>query len=200
MDVKQEYIIAFELASTGRYQEARAKLLEILQCQPAYIDALLLLGKVEYYLKLFIDSGKRFEMVLTYEPGNFAAYFGLEYYKERARKIRFYIVMIVVFIFFSAAAGFLYFSLSGAFSEELGVLEQTVTQQSLQLKDMKESIIKTRLQRDKELLKNLEPMADSIDKSIKRLKAEISLLKREQKKILENLKMILESLSSTTPR
>ena len=202
MDVKQEYAVAFELASTNRYGEARSKLLEILQNRPAYIDALVLLGKVEYYLKLYRDSRERFETVLTYEPGNFAAYFGLEYYRERARKAGFYLLMIVIFIFFSAAAGSLYFSLSASFAEKVAVLEQTVTRQSVQLEGLKETVSKTGRQRYKELLKKLAEMSkqvnldmetfssllESIDRSIKTLQAEISALGREQKRIVENLK------------
>lgn len=202
MDVKREYAVAFELASTGRYGEARSKLLEILQHRPAYIDALVLLGKVEYYLKLYRDSKKRFETVLTYEPGNFAAYFGLEYYRERVRKAGFYLLMIVIFIFFFAAAGFLYFSLSASFAEKVAVLEQTITRQSVQLDGLKETVSKTGRQRYKELLKKLAEMSkqvnrdmetfssllERIDRSIKMLQAEISALGREQKKILEHLK------------
>jgi tetratricopeptide (TPR) repeat protein len=207
MDIKREYAAAFELAATGRYKEARTNLLEILQRQPGYIDALLLLAKVQYYLKQYRDSRKCFEMVLTYEPGNFAAYCGLEYYNQRTRNIRFYIVMTAAFIFFSAAVGILYFSLKGVFFEELGVLRQTVTRQSLQMEKMKEFISKTGQQRDKELLNNLEQIArqvsgkietissflDSINKRIKWLNAEISILKREQRKLLESLKLYLKS-------
>jgi TolA-binding protein len=202
MDVKQEYAAAFELASTGRYREAHTKLLEILQNRPAYIDALVLLGKVEYYLKLYRDSRERFETVLTYEPGNFAAYFGLEYYRERARKAGFYLLIIVIFIFFSAAAGFLYFSLSASFAGKMAVLEQTVKRQSVQLEGLKETVGKAGRQRYKVLFKKLEEMSkkvnlemetfssllESIDRSIKALQAEISALGREQKKILEHLK------------
>jgi tetratricopeptide (TPR) repeat protein len=202
MDVKQEYAVAFELAATGRYVEARSKLLEILQNRPAYIDALVLLGKVEYYLKRYHDSRERFETVLNYEPGNFAAYFGLEYYKERARKAVFYIAVIVLFIFFSAGTAFLYFSLSVSFAKKSGVLEQKVTQQTVQLKDLKEAIIKADQQRYKEFLKKLEVISKqvsldiesfssflkSIDKRIKELKDEISRLRGEQKRVLEDFK------------
>jgi TolA-binding protein len=202
MDVKQEYAVAFELAVTGRYGEARSKLLGILQNRPAYIDALVLLGKVEYYLKSYRDSRKRFETVLIYEPGNFAAYFGLEYYKERALKAAFYIAVIVVFIFFFAVAAFLYFSLSASFAKKSGVLEQRVTQQSVQLRDLKEEIIKNDRKRYKALLKKLgviskqvsldiesfSSLLKGIDKRIKELKDEISRLRREQKRVLEDFK------------
>jgi 2'-5' RNA ligase len=89
----------------------------------------------------------------------------------------------------------------------LGVLRQTVTRQSLQMEKMKEFISKTGQQRDKELLNNLEQIArqvsgkietissflDSINKRIKWLNAEISILKREQRKLLESLKLYLKS-------
>jgi len=72
---------------------------------------------------------------------------------------------------------------------------------------MKEFISKTGQQRDKELLTNLEQIArqvsgkietissllDSINKRIKWLNAEISILKREQRKLLERLKLYLKS-------
>lgn len=202
MDVKQEYAVAFELAATGRYGEARSKLLGILQNRPAYVDALVLLGKVEYYLKRYHDSRERFETVLTYEPGNFAAYFGLEYYKERARKTGFYIAVIVVLIFFSAAAAFLFFSLSASFAKKSGVLEQRVMQQSVQLGDLKKEIIKRDRQRYKDFLKKLEVISkqvsldiesfssflEGMDKRIELLRDEISRLRKEQKRVLEDFK------------
>ena len=103
------YRIALELASTSRHKEAREKLEEILLDKPDHIGALILLGKVEYYLRFFSSSRSRFETALTYDPGNLAAYFGLEYFKERKRKLFFLaafalilITFLISFFFFSA--------------------------------------------------------------------------------------------------
>jgi len=108
MDYDAEYKIALELASTSRYKDAREKLQAILSKKPDHINALILLGKVEYYLRLFSSSRKRFETVLTYNPDNIAAYFGLEYFKEKKRHILFwtafvFIIMLTVFLFFFGA-------------------------------------------------------------------------------------------------
>ena len=90
LDFNREYRIALELASTLRYKEARGKLKSILLEQPDNVDTLILLGKVEYYLRLFPSSRRRFETALTYYPGNFEAYYGLQYFNER--KKRFWII------------------------------------------------------------------------------------------------------------
>ena len=76
------YHIAFELAATKRYPEAREKLLQILGEHPDAVDALVLLGKVEYYLGKKAASRQRFETALTYQPDNLPAWFGLQFYRE----------------------------------------------------------------------------------------------------------------------
>ena len=108
MDHDANYKTALELASTSRHKEAREKLQELLMESPDHIDALILLGKVEYYLRLFASSRSRFETVLTYDSGNLAAYFGLEYFKERKRGLFFLstfaliLITILIFFFFSS--------------------------------------------------------------------------------------------------
>jgi len=109
MDHDADYKTALELASTSRYKEARGKLQELLLDRPGHIGALVLLGKVEYYLRLFASSRSRFETVLTYDSGNLAAYFGLEYFKERKRRL-FYLstlalilITLLISFFFSGA-------------------------------------------------------------------------------------------------
>jgi tetratricopeptide (TPR) repeat protein len=137
-----KYKAAFEMAATGRHPEARVKLLEILDAQPAHTSALVLLGKVEYYLKLFDDSRKRFETVLLYDPGNFAAFHGLEYYKERSLKSLFYKAAVAVVILFLVISGILYISLKASFTERITVLEQTAARQSQRLERLEGEIEK----------------------------------------------------------
>ncbi|MBA7547531.1 hypothetical protein ES705_39953 [subsurface metagenome] len=109
MDHDANYKTALELASTARHKEAREKLQELLMDRPGHIGALILLGKVEYYLRLFACSRSRFETVLTYDSGNLAAYFGLEYFKERKRRLFFLsafaliLVTFLISLFFSSA-------------------------------------------------------------------------------------------------
>lgn len=87
MDYSSEYQTALKLASSLRYSEAKQKLESVLSGQPDNIDALILLGKVEYYLGYFSSSRRRFETVLTSNPGNFEAYYGLQFFVERKRRI-----------------------------------------------------------------------------------------------------------------
>ncbi len=86
------------MADTRRYEEARHKLLEILNRQPNHVNALVLLAKVEYYLRLFRSSRQRFETALTYEPGNMSAYFGLQFFTERKRRIGFIVSLASAFL------------------------------------------------------------------------------------------------------
>ncbi|MCK5672978.1 MAG: hypothetical protein KAH95_06365 [Spirochaetales bacterium] len=86
MDYSSEYQMALELASSLRYPEAKQKLESILSDQPDNIDTLILLGKVEYYLRFFPSSKGRFETVLTLDPGNFEAYYGLQFFVERKKR------------------------------------------------------------------------------------------------------------------
>ena len=87
MDRPDEYAMARELAVTGRYREARDSLKALLQSDPSRAEALILLGKVEYYLGHPAASRRSFEIALSYEPGNMAAFFGIEYHRQRARRL-----------------------------------------------------------------------------------------------------------------
>ncbi|HAK46554.1 MAG TPA: hypothetical protein DCO79_11635 [Spirochaeta sp.] len=86
MDFRKEYHTALDLASALRYEEAREKLKRILSEHPDKTEALILLGKVEYYQRLFDSSRRCFEMVLTRDPRNFEAYYGLQFFLERKRR------------------------------------------------------------------------------------------------------------------
>jgi len=87
MDRPDEYAKARELAITGRYREARDSLKALLQSDPSHVEALILAGKVEYYLGHPAASRRSFEIALSYEPGNTAAFFGIEYHRQRTRRL-----------------------------------------------------------------------------------------------------------------
>ena len=84
---RQGYAAANELAVTGRYREARDSLRALLQKEPSNVEVLVLLGKVEFYLRHSAESRRCFETALSYEPGNMAAFFGLEYHRQRSRRL-----------------------------------------------------------------------------------------------------------------
>jgi tetratricopeptide (TPR) repeat protein len=142
MDYSKEYQVALELASALRYEEAGQKLKLILEEHPDNMDALILLGKVEYYLGLFPSSRRRFETVLTHDPGNFEAYYGLRFFTERKRRLWtitawltsiFLFLSIAVFLNISIRAGFNRFEES--FSEQNGYYYEALKETAHRLKD-----------------------------------------------------------------
>jgi len=102
------YHKAFELAATNRFPEAREKLLQILGEHPDAVDALVLLGKVEYYLGKKAASRQRFETALTYQPDNLPAWFGLQYYREHRFAAALALALAMVIISGLASAVLLY--------------------------------------------------------------------------------------------
>lgn len=102
------YHKAFELAATNRYPEAREKLLQILGEHPDAVDALVLLGKVEYYLGKKAASRQRFETALTYQPDNLPAWFGLQFYREHRFAAALALALTIVIIIVLASAVLLY--------------------------------------------------------------------------------------------
>jgi tetratricopeptide (TPR) repeat protein len=96
MDQQDEFAAASELAFTGRYREAHDSLKALLQHNPSHVEALILLGKVEYYLGHPAASRRSFEIALSYEPGNMAAFFGIEYHRQRTGSL--FLVAAVVLL------------------------------------------------------------------------------------------------------
>ncbi len=89
MDREAGYAAAHEHASTGRYREAQEILEQVLHEEPSHVQALILLGKVEYYLRHATRSRRCFETALVYDPANIAAFFGIEHYRGRRRTVWF---------------------------------------------------------------------------------------------------------------
>jgi hypothetical protein len=106
MDARYENAVA--LAADRRYAEAHAAVAGLLRDDPANAAALVLLGKIEYYMGRDASSQKAFERALTHEPDNFAAYLGLRYYRERRLKRIGIGLLLTVMIATGAGAAFFY--------------------------------------------------------------------------------------------
>ena len=107
MDQQDEYAAASELAFTGRHREARDSLKALLQSNPSRVDALILLGKVEYYQGHPAASRRSFEVALSYEPGNMAAFFGIEYHRQRTRSLFLGAAVVLLLAAMGVATAFL---------------------------------------------------------------------------------------------
>ncbi len=209
MDQEKVYKDALELASTFRYREARENLLRLIAEKPDHIDALLLLGKVEYYLRLFPSSRKRFETVLTYNSANQAAYFGIEYYKERKKKFAFFFSSIMGVIIFAAAVSFLFFSLSSSFHQGLNILEKRIYKKLEVLESSLETYSEIQKRTDERIILNTnelkklnELLSRYIDSSeryfgdtsgeLEKLKEKMEALSRNQVELLNRYRIMME--------
>jgi len=212
MDQEKVYKNALELASTFRYREAQEQLTRIIAERPDNIDALLLLGKVEYYLRQFSSSRKRFETVLTYEPANQAAYFGIEYYRERKKRSAIFIFSILAVILLAASSTILFFSLSSAFERKLSRYENSIQKEiglleaSLQsLSDTRKKIDEALALHTKELNELKKLLALHIDSSggyfgytgreLKKLQEKIESLDNDQAKLLNDYSNLLKLIT-----
>ena len=126
MDYRGEYQTALELAASLRYEEAKQKLESILSGQPHNAEALVLLAKVEYYLRLFPSSIRHLETVLTNDPGNFEAYYGLQFFIERKKRLRVVTAWIISILLLFSITIFTGNSIKNRFDQ----LAQTAAQQN----------------------------------------------------------------------
>ena len=125
MDHQDTYAVANELALTGRYREARDSLTAFLQRNPSHVEALILLGKVDYYLGRPGASRRCFEIALEYEPDNMAAFFGLEYYRQRRRSLFFAACVVLLLAAIAGATAFLAYRLTLSVGRMDAVVNQT---------------------------------------------------------------------------
>ena len=117
MNQEPAYRTAIELASTARYSEAREKLRGLLQDRPDHVPALVLLGKVEYYLRRFRSSRRCFETALLYHPQDMSAYFALTFYRERRNRWVLLGAVLSLLVALSLSGTILYRSLGSAVRE-----------------------------------------------------------------------------------
>lgn len=125
MDQQDEYAAASELALTGRHREARDSLKALLQSDPSHVEALILLGKVEYYLGHPAASRRSFEVALSYEPGNMAAFFGIEYHRQRTRSLFLCAAVVLLLAAIGVATAFLTHRLTSSMRQFDGRLDAT---------------------------------------------------------------------------
>lgn len=168
MDYSKEYQVALELASALRYEEAGQKLKFILSENPDNIDALILLGKVEYYLRLFPSSKKHFEAVLTHDPGNFEAYYGLQFFVERKKRLWTITAWLASIFLLLSIAQFLNISIRTGFDR----FEESFTEQSGYYLELEKELT----DRMFGISDNLDQYTDDLDKLKEDLNSRIDVL------------------------
>jgi len=131
MDQRDGYASARELALTGLHREAREALKALLVCDPSHVDALILPGKVEHYLGHSASSCQCFEIVLSYDADNMAAFFGIEYYRQRRRSVVHIACMAILIAAIAAATALLSHRMTSSFRELDARLEGVSTALSL---------------------------------------------------------------------
>jgi tetratricopeptide (TPR) repeat protein len=167
----QAYRNALSLALESRYQEAAAKLLELLREQPQHVPSLLLLGKVEYYLRRFSSSRARFEQVLTLEPQNPAAWFALQFYSQRRRTAWLLGAAGCFFAVLVLLGAFFLHSLRRDVEDELLAVEQTLSGTLLQLEQSLSAQASSRQRSDRALMRRMEALSAELQRDAGRLEA-----------------------------
>jgi len=162
------YSTALKQASESHFKKARQNLLKLLNSQPNHIDALILLGKVEFYLKKYKSSQHYFEMALTYNPANMEAYRGLEYYKERRWKNFLFKLSIFLFALFAFGLFFLYF----IFNKNISLFEKNF---SKQINSKFETLVTTEIKYNNKIIKEINHSLTTIKNDL-----------QEQNKYLDN--------------
>lgn len=159
---QEDYREALSLALKTQYREAAAKLAELLGEHPQHVPSLVLLGKVEYYLRRFSSSRRRFEQVLNLEPENSAAWFGLQYYSQRRRTV---LLLGVLGVSVGALVlmGALFFrSLRQSIDSDLKETEQRLTGRLLEMERSLAGEAEARTHIDAALLKNVEGISEEL--------------------------------------
>jgi len=158
----EAYREALSLALKTQYRKAAAKLSELLGEHPQHVPSLVLLGKVEYYLRRFSSSRRRFEQVLSLEPENSAAWFGLQYYSQRRRAV---LLLGVLGVSVGALVlmGALFFrSLRQSIDSDLKETEQRLTGRLLEMERSLAGEAEARTHIDEALLKNVEGISEEL--------------------------------------
>jgi len=159
---QEAYREALSLALKTQYRKAAAKLSELLGEHPQHVPSLVLLGKVEYYLRRFSSSRRRFEQVLSLEPENSAAWFGLQYYSQRRRAV---LLLGVLGVSVGALVlmGALFFrSLRQSIDSDLKETEQRLTGRLLDMERSLAGEAEARTHIDEALLKNVEGISEEL--------------------------------------
>ena len=167
----ESYRNALSLALESRYAEAAAKLLYILREQPQHVPSLLLLGKVEYYLKRFSSSRERFEQVLSVDPQNPAAWFALQFYSQRRRTVWLLGAAGCFFALLVLLGAFFLRSLRRDVETDLLAVEQRLGGALLQLEQSLSAQASSRQRSDQALMRHMEALSAELQRDAGRLEA-----------------------------
>ena len=181
MNPEKKYQAALELATTSRYKEAERILVSLLEMQPGNVDALILLGKVEYYLRHYSASRTSFETALLYEPGNTTAYFGIQFFRERIRNIRNVVLLVAAFFLLAATGTVLFLALNASFRKGVSGLSEDLSSAEANLRHAINRI--ERILEDDAVARMTmeERSADKLDEMTGRLERNTELLETFQR-------------------
>lgn len=161
---QEPYRAALNLALEARYREAAVKLSELLREHPQHVPSLILLGKVEYYLRRFSSSRRRFEQALSLEPANPAAWFGLQHYAQRRRTVLL-LGVLGIWIGVFALAGVLFFgSVRRSVASDLKGTEERLTGRLLELERSVAGEQEARERSDKALRGNVAGLSETLER------------------------------------
>lgn len=166
------------LAATARYEEARERLARQIDARPDHVEALVLLGKVEYYLGHFRSSRARFEAALLYDPRNMEASFGIQYYRERSLRIQLglsFVVMLVLLVI----GGTLLFSLFRmASAGDTAGVQETIVREAADLRALVESTRESHRVELGSLQSSLGSLDDVLDNVLDEVSANAATMER----------------------
>ena len=179
MDQQDEYAAASELAFTGRHRDARDSLKALLQSNPSRVDALILLGKVEYYLGHPAASRRSFEIALSYEPGYMAAFFGIEYHRQRTRSLFLGAAVVLLLAAIGVATAFLTHRMTSSMRQLDASLDATFAAISGSVNRMGIMV--------EELRKSLLGEHKNTEQALAEIRAELAKLRRGNADILREI-------------
>jgi tetratricopeptide (TPR) repeat protein len=187
VDSSDGYAKARELALTGRYREARDALKAILGADPSHVEALILLGKVEHYLRHRASSRRCFEVALSYDPNNIAAFLGVEHYRQSMRSLLLIASIAFIVIAIGAAVIFLSDRISSSSRRLEARLEGAVNALSLSVENVAGAIEETG-----EV--SVEQRSD-MEKALSGIRAELVKLRSADASLIRKIDELRDTLS-----
>ncbi len=164
MSEQEAYREALSLALKTQYREAAARLSELLREHPRHVPSLILLGKVEYYLRRFSSSRRRFEQALSLEPENPAAWFGLQYYAQRRRTVLPFGVLGISVGALVLIGALFFNSLRQSIESDLKGMEEHLAGRLLQVERLVAGEAEAREHIDEALLNNAEGLSEALER------------------------------------
>jgi hypothetical protein len=170
---------AAALAADGRYTEAKAAAENLLRHDPADAAALVLLGKIEYYLGHDGASRRAFELALTQTPDDFAAYLGLQFFRERRLK-RFGVGLLAAAVIALCAGGtFLYNRQAAADAAALQTLSALINEKNSRLEEKLAAVTAAQARQTEKSARLEKLLKDFLEKERQRDAAAYERLKKD---------------------